>query len=444
VTDLINIGSSGLRAYARALATVSDNVANAQTPGYARRSVRMEQQLPNGDAVLYRNQVGGNGVIAAGVTRAVNNWLIEDARVASGDAGRTSARLGWLQATERAVDDGPGGVGASVTALFNRADQFASDPGNTVLRAGFLQAADDAATAFRRTAAGFESAASGVTRAAQGTVDQLNTDIAALQRVNDGLNRAREGSSNQASLLDERDRLLDGIVTAVGATVAIGPRGTATLKVSGETLLSDGATGQITVSAAPSGRLGFGLTLPSGSSAMIPLSGALAGLGEAAGHIADQRTGLDALAAQFATSLNAAHQAGRNATDNPGAALFVMTAGAATLAACALTPADIAASDGLSANGNLLSFASLRGAAGSEANWASLAASQSQSVASARAQDAAASSRRDGAFAARDDVSSVDLDHEAAELLRFQQAYEGSARVIQVARETMQSILNIF
>ena len=44
----------------------------------------------------------------------------------------------------------------------------------------------------------------------------------------------------------------------------------------------------------------------------------------------------------------------------------------------------------------------------------------------------------------RDAMSGVDLDREAADLIRLQQAYEASARVIQVARETMQSILNIF
>jgi flagellar hook assembly protein FlgD len=70
--------------------------------------------------------------------------------------------------------------------------------------------------------------------------------------------------------------------------------------------------------------------------------------------------------------------------------------------------------------------------------------SQAQAAAAARAQDAAATTRREGAFAARDSVSEVDLDHEAAELLRFQQAYEGAARIIQVARETMQSILSVF
>ena len=48
---------------------------------------------------------------------------------------------------------------------------------------------------------------------------------------------------------------------------------------------------------------------------------------------------------------------------------------------------------------------------------------------------------RDGAVAARDAVSGVDLDSEAVDLLRFQQAYQASSRVIQVARETLQTIL---
>jgi flagellar hook-associated protein 1 len=116
---------------------------------------------------------------------------------------------------------------------------------------------------------------------------------------------------------------------------------------------------------------------------------------------------------------------------------------AASLTATTLDPDQVAAANG-SSNGNLLSMANLRSPAGGEAGWAALAASQSQATSAARAQDAAASTRRDGAQSARADVSAVDLDHEAAELIRFQQAYQGSARVLQVARETMQSILNAF
>jgi flagellar hook-associated protein 1 FlgK len=55
----------------------------------------------------------------------------------------------------------------------------------------------------------------------------------------------------------------------------------------------------------------------------------------------------------------------------------------------------------------------------------------------------AQTSIRDAAVSARDSVSGVNIDEEAVDLMRFQQAYQASARVIQVARETLQSILDI-
>jgi flagellar hook-associated protein 1 len=444
MTDLLSIGSSGLRAYARALATVSDNVANAQTPGYARRSIHLQEQAPTGDPVLYRNQISGNGVIVAGVDRSVNAWLIEDARLSGSDADRASARLGWLSAAERAIDDGPGGIGESLTSVFNAADLLSSDPGNTVLRAGFLQSVDGAAVAFRRTANGLASASQAVARDGQARVDQLNTDLTALGRVNEGLNRARGGSTNQASLLDERDRLIDQISSAIDVAATFGPQGNVTLRAGGQDLVSGSEIGQVGLDVAGDGRLGFSITLAAGMNLLVPASGYLAGLSAAAGHIADQRARLDTVATQFVADLNTAHQAGRDSAGNPGTALMTIAGGAASLTALALMPDAVAAADGVSVNGNILAFSALRGAGGAEANWANLVASQSQNVASARADDAAAAARKEGAFGARDDVSAVDLDHEAAELLRFQQAYDASARVIQVARETMQSVLNIF
>jgi flagellar hook-associated protein 1 FlgK len=122
--------------------------------------------------------------------------------------------------------------------------------------------------------------------------------------------------------------------------------------------------------------------------------------------------------------------------------LFTVAAGASDIAAVPLTVADVAAADATTGNGNALSFGNLRGSNGAEAGWAALVAQQSQTVASARAQDSVASTRRDGAATARNNLSGVNLDTEAADLVRYQQAYQASARVLQVARETMQTILS--
>jgi flagellar hook-associated protein 1 len=446
MSDLLSIGASGIKAYSRALATVSDNIANSQTPGYARRSIRLQQAPAPGDVVLYRNTIRPGGVLVAGIERATNELLNEDARVAGSDAGRTSARLGKVQAIERALDDGAGGVGAALTAVFNKADQLSSDPSNKALRSGFLASVDEAASAFRRTATGLQSVATGVASDAQGYVADLNTNLSALGRVNDGLRRARDGSSNQAALLDERDRLIDEVSETIAVNASFDERGAVSLRVAGpggDVLVDRATLAQVSLTVAAGGQLSYGLT-PSSTGTVTPLSGRLAGLSEAAAQVATQRTSLDTLANQFASDLNNAHQAGRNALGNPGAALLNPGSGAADIAAIELAPSDVAAADGASANGNILSFANARGPGGVEAGWANLVALQSQATAASRAQDAAATSRRDGAFNARDDVSAVDLDHEAGELLRYQQAYEGAARTIQVARETLQTILNIF
>lgn len=440
MTDLMSIGASGLRAARDALGTTSDNIANAQTAGYVRRSARLAEAAGSGDMPLYRASVSPGGVLVAGIERSIDQWLVEDSRTSIGGAERSSARLQWLEAGERALDDGENGVGQSLTAMFNAADTLAADPSSTAWRLAFLQSVGSAVDAFRTTAAELQSVSDGIASAAQSAVDQVNSDVAALQRVNNGLLRARDGSTNQAALMDERDRLLDSLSAMLPIDVTLDARGAASVDVvgsGGPPLLSGASAAPLGLSAAPGGTLS--LTL--GGLPIAPASGALSGLISAASTIAGERSALDQLAGQFAGDMNAAHQAGIDANGNPGIALLSFGGTAASLTALPLTPSEVAAADAASDNGNLLSFAALRGPAGTEQGWAQMVAAHAQTVAAARAQDSAASTRRDGALAARAELSGVDLDHEAAELLRFQQAYEASARVIQVARDTFQSML---
>jgi flagellar hook-associated protein 1 len=443
--DLMNIGASGLRAYSSALATVGDNIANAQTTGYARRTIRLREAPAAGDIILSRNSIRPGGVEVAGLSRSVDSWLIDDARISSGDANQAATRLNWIQAAERSIADDGNGIGTRLTATFNIADELASDPASQPLRQQFLLSVDQIAASFRQIASALSHAASGVADAARGEVTQLNTDLGALERVNEGLRRARPGTSNEATLLDERDRLIDAVSSRLPVTTSFDARGAVTVRVagSGDALVDSGSVATVVAVIGADGSVAFALTSPT-SAAITPSSGSLAGLTDASHHIAALSSSVDVLAGRVATDLNAAHQAGLDASGNPGAALFAFGGNAAFLTAVALNANDVAAADASSANGNVLNFANLRGPSGVEQAWAAIVNAQAQTTASARAQDAATGTRYDGATAARDAISEVDIDREAADLLRFQQAYEAAARTIQVARETMQSILNIF
>lgn len=441
MSDLLSLGAMGVRSYSRALQTVSDNIANAQTPGYARRDTVIREQ-PGGDtSVLYKSQVNPGGSLATGVTRSVDTWLVEDARTSASDAGRTGAKLTWLEATETALANGGTDVGTAMTAVFNRADELAADPTNTARRSAFLDSIDTVASTFRTTAASLSRAADGVATAAKLTVDQVNSDVEALSRVNEGLRRARDGSSGQASLLDERDRLLNSIAAAAPVKIAYDSKGTASLSLGGQTILDGATRTPLAIDVASDGRLSLVTTGPSPATIAIT-SGTIAGQIDGAGQIAATRSAVDAQSNAFAAQMNTQQAAGRDAVGNAGASLFTIGSGAADLVANALSPAGVAAASTTSANGNALAFGNLRGPTGGEAQWANLVAQQSQSVSSARAQDTVTAARRDGTAQTRDDVSAVNLDREAADLIRFQQAYDAAARVLQVARETMQSILN--
>jgi flagellar hook-associated protein 1 len=440
MTDLLTLGSSGLRAYARAMGTIGDNIANAQTPGYARRTTQIGETLPASVSSFASRNEASSGLRIITTERIANQWRIDDARNAAADAGRSAAALRWADATEDALAQNGNDVGAALSGFFNAADQLSADPASIPLREKFLQSAGQIANTIRRTAGKLSDLSAAVGQEAGVAVQQANSDLNALHRVNISLLRSTEGSDNRAALLDERDRLLDRISEALPVAADYGEHGEVTLRAAAPgnpILLDSSGAAVLSFAQTPDGRLSFAI----GGAALVTNNASLSGLTFAADHIADQRAKLDMLASRISSDLNAAHSAGTNGLGNPGAVLFSMTS-AADMAAIPLAAADVAAADASGPSGNMLGLSSLRGAGGIEAAWAQQLSGQGLFTNQQRAEDSAATARRDAAVIARSEGSAVDLDQEAADLLRFQQAYQAAARVIQVARENMQTILN--
>ena len=78
-----------------------------------------------------------------------------------------------------------------------------------------------------------------------------------------------------------------------------------------------------------------------------------------------------------------------------------------------------------------------------EQGWTTLVTAHGSLLNTTKTEASAAQARDDNARAARDKVSGVDLDAEAADLLRVQQAYQASAKVIQMAKQIVDTILQL-
>jgi flagellar hook-associated protein 1 FlgK len=448
MSDLLGIGLSGVRAYKTAIAAVADNVANAETPGYARRSVRIAEGAgAGGDSPVYREDLLFAGSEAASVTRAWDMYRAADSRFAASASGRADARAQWLGAIETALGDGPASVGPQIAAFFNAGESLAATPSDRLGRTAMLMTLDSATGAIRKTAEGLARVSDGIAQAVGLEVKGLNDELAALAEVNVALRQSAAGRTSRASLEDERDRLIDSIAARIDINASIGANGVAMLtlgRVSGVSLLDPGSRALIEAVHAGDGRVSLRM-FANGATTPLPVTGGrLAGLTDLAASTADKRAEVEGLARQFLAEVNGWNAAGRTAAGVAGPPLLAMTAGAMTLAVATSDPAAIAAAsvDGTE-NGNLLGLSALRGPDGTESRWAALVAAQAQSLGAARSEAAAAATRREGSFAARDEVSGIDLDREAAELMRYQRAYDGSAKIIQVARDTIQTILDI-
>jgi len=200
MSDLLAIGASALRAYQTALSAVGENVANAQTPGYARRRVVLQEATVVGTAdIAYRPQVTFNGVNATGVARAWDDFKADEARFATSSAGRADVRQQWLGSVESALDDGPAGIGSSMTGFFTAASSLASDPADPLGRGAMLSALDNVAGAFRNTGQALARISDGVGQAAGLEVAALNDALKSLHDINGALAPAAANSSaNQA------------------------------------------------------------------------------------------------------------------------------------------------------------------------------------------------------------------------------------------------------
>jgi flagellar hook-associated protein 1 FlgK len=447
MSDLLAIGASALNAYQAALSAVGENVANAQTPGYARRRIVLKEATVVGTGdIAYRPQVTFNGVTATGVERAWDNFKADEARFATSAAGRTDVRQQWLGSVETALDDGPSGVGSSMTGFFTAASSLASDPGDPLGRRAVLSALDGVAGAFRNTGQALARISDGVGQAAGLEVGALNDALKSLHDVNGALAPSAANGSARASLEDQRDQLIGFIAGKIDVQVTIGSDGRASLAAGSNaslSLLSGSGPSLVSLVPAADGRLSLQVST---NGTIVPLpaaGGTLAGLVDVASTVADRRGALDGLAADFTATVNNWSAAGKDANGNAGTNLLSATGGAVGMQALVSDPDLVPAADSAGTpNGNLLALDALRTSSNVEDRWSALVSANAQMLSSAKAESSAASQWRDTSLAALDEVTGVDLDTEAAEMLRYQQAYSASARIIQVARESLQALFD--
>lgn len=334
MSDLLGLGASGVRAYQTALDIVGENIANANVPGYARRTaVVTENPSAGGGFPLIRQTTAGSGVNVSGVARAYDAFLTSDARTASGDYARAQTRQYWLSEIQSFLNTDSQGLSGRLTSFYNAAQDISTDPTSLSARDAFLSAAGEVAAQFRSLAQSFDATRTGIKQDVDQTVDRINDLTSALSTLNGTIRRTAGGTSASASLEDERDRLLNELASLTKIDVTTRGDGTVDVRLdnSNGPMLLDQMGAKLLGATEANGKIRLTLD-PFGSSGTIPVpgSGVLAGLSDAYTQNSTSMAAIDTLAQQFVTSVNAAHRQGVDLNGVAGGDLFAASSLVAT------------------------------------------------------------------------------------------------------------------
>ena len=442
MSDLLNIGRAALQANSRALEVVGSNVANAQNPDYVRRSLNIGNTTISGlTNPLYGNYTGTGSVAVNGITRSSDQFLEAATRQTGANRVRGEVMVQWLNQGEIALSNNNAGVGEQLTQLFGTAEELAAIPFEPALRNQFVGDVEASVQRFNQTASNLSTTIGLINGAASQETTKLNAALNELATVNDKLRPTKPGTGQHTVLLDRRDAALTVITEQLDVQINFGNNGTADISRNGTDLVTFNAVSSVSFIANPNNSFDIEI---GGTVQAPPSDGSLGGLHRAQSSLVTIANDIDSLAVQFANEINGWQANGRTDAGAPGAPLVTHSGTAGSISMTGLSANDLAlASPAGSANGNILAFVDLRTAGGSEQNYETIVLGQAQNLLSARSESDAAAAFDRATREARDNISNVDLDREAADLIRLQQSYEASARIIQVARETIQSILAI-
>ena len=93
MSDLFDIGKTGLTSYRQALAVTGQNIANINTDGYKRRSAQLEEISGKSTGMTSTGNSTGLGVRVDQIRRSFDEFLLNKARNATSQDGSSATFL---------------------------------------------------------------------------------------------------------------------------------------------------------------------------------------------------------------------------------------------------------------------------------------------------------------------------------------------------------------
>ncbi len=443
--------SRSLTAQRLGIDVAGQNLANINTDGYARRSLRLAE-VPPGSALE-----AGRGVEVLGIRSQRDDFIEARLRREQSGAAEDQAVADSLSVIEAAMGLPGASLDERLTSFFASFSFLANDVTSVPARDAVLQQGQALAGSFHDLADRFASARRDADQGIITAVGEINTLAASVARLN---SQIIAGGPQTESLTDQRNVALAQLAELADVGVQTRADGAIDVTLGSGRALVIGAD-SYTVSTVPAAGTGLSSVVIGGYDTTADLqSGRIGGLLEVRDTLVPAYISrLDQLAYDVATGVNALHATGYDATGAAAGNFFAAPAAVAGAAAALAVDPDVVAdtqkiagsSTGTAGdNQTATAIADLHDgkiALGSTATpveaWGQLVYTLGSDSASARASVTGRDEVVRQLQRLRDESSGVSLDEEAANLIRYQRAYEANARYFAVISDTLDTLISL-
>lgn len=466
----LGIGMRSLQAQRQGVEIAGQNLANVNNPAYARQRllIQTSQALPT--------EIGPQGTGAdATAIQQLRNVIVDRQILGEASVGSfLNSQQRALQYAESSlgeqIDRSSGGIegaaaaggasaqsglSTSLSQFFNSFQSLSASPSSITERQTVLTTAQTLASRLQQIDGRLGELNRSLNESVSEDVDSTNKLLTNIADLNDQIVSSEFAGAVANDLRDLRQSRLEDLAKLVNIETSTQSNGAVNVSINGNLLVSDknvqdtlqtydGGSGQLLVRTATSATP---LTLTGGS-----LQGTI---DVRDGAVSQLRTEINTFSSKLISEVNGAHRAGYSLSGDTGADFFTGTDASDIAVNTTLwnDPAKIQASGDASAPGDnqvALQLAQLANVRHASLGTRTFSEKYGQTVAALGLSLSSTNSRlndqqlvQNMLQSQRDSVSGVSIDEEMTELVKYQKAFQASARLVTTIDDMLNEVMNL-
>ncbi len=447
---LFEISRSGLKAAERSLSVTSNNLINADTPGYSRQRISQE---PAG--MRFSDRAAGLGVNITGIDRLRND-------MADIQLNQKRQNMGYMQEKAKVFEqmeaymatDSGHDLDLQISRLFDTFSELSSDPQDFSVRNNLIVEAQQMTDKFADLSRNLDRTSEMVRESAHTNVQRVNKLIGELASLNKPIMQGESAGRPDFTSLDLRVKKLEELSELINFESQVQDNGKLEVRVSGIQILDGDKAFHLKSEVNDTDKV-YRLRLDNGK--LIEATGGILGgdIEMYQDQIPDMKNRLDSIAETIVTEFNRIHIQGYGLQDNTQRNFFNPDG---------ITAADIQVNEFVKSNLEHIAASSASGEAGNGEiafeisnlrnqnlvngrkitdSAVHLISQPGENLSNLRAQIEARDSEIQMITTQQERESGVNIDEELSLMIKYQNAYQGAAKAMQAAQQMYDTLISI-